>query len=336
MKTIVISGACSNIGKTTLANAINNILPNSGRIKIGHGKKKDGQTGYFYKMGTSFSQLVNAHNAYSFLIIESNAILNEITPDLTIYLPAENPKPSAKKAAEVADITRGQLITEEKLLEIATKLDLSIPLVKKIIWFSGCRTEKTTAIIMTGGKSSRMGQDKSTLEIDGLKITEKTANQLRPWFDEIIISCATPSKNFESIKDVISVYDEKEHYGPLMGVYSSLKYSSNRINFIIACDIPEIDLNLIYILLSESDEYNAALPVFHEDRYEPLFAMYTKECLKVAESLIEKNVGRMSTLIENCNTKIIKNHNSDWYYNLNTPEQLENFLSQKAEVSNGR
>jgi len=86
MKTIVISGARSNVGKTTAAKKIVRLLPGSRYIKIGHGKEKPGQEGEFFHTGITFSDIISKHGDASFLIIESNAILNEITPDLLIYL----------------------------------------------------------------------------------------------------------------------------------------------------------------------------------------------------------------------------------------------------------
>lgn len=330
MKTIVISGACSNIGKTTLAKAIHSILPESARIKIGHSAKKANKSGHFYEMGTTFSQLKMNHKDSPYLIIESNAILNDITPDLLIYLPGDNPKPSAKKASQMADITRGQVVTEEVLKNLSIKLNITDKQIRQIVWLSGCRPHKTSAIIMTGGKSSRMGKDKATIEIDGSKLVERTINKLRPCFDEIIISVANNSDKSYNFENCKVVYDELGNHGPLMGLYSSLKSSSYSVNFVIACDIPEIDLSLMYRLLSESVEYEAAVPIFKDDRFEPLFAMYTNKCTEKAKHLLDQKVKRMSALVKECNTKIIDDHTNDWYYNLNTPEQLKNFLSRGA------
>ncbi len=107
MKTIVISGAKSNIGKTTLAEGICRLLPGSVRVKLGHGELKESEDNVFYPAGTPFERIKADNPKADFLIIESNRILEEIEPDLTVYLPAEDPKPSAALAEAKADLIRG-------------------------------------------------------------------------------------------------------------------------------------------------------------------------------------------------------------------------------------
>ena len=113
MKTVVISGARSNVGKTTLAEKIRRLLPGSVRVKLGHGELKEDVDGVFYHAGTPYERIIEDNPQADFLVIESNRILEEIDPDLSIYLPADDPKPSAALAEERADLIRGCGETEE-------------------------------------------------------------------------------------------------------------------------------------------------------------------------------------------------------------------------------
>ena len=107
MKTIVISGARSNVGKTTLAEEIRQLLPGSVRVKLGHGELKEDMDDVFYHAGTPYERIKEENPQADFLIIESNRILEEIEPDIAIYLPADEPKPSAALAETRADLIRG-------------------------------------------------------------------------------------------------------------------------------------------------------------------------------------------------------------------------------------
>ena len=107
MKTIVISGAKSNVGKTTLAEKVSGLLPGSVCVKLGHGELKEGVNNVFYHAGTPFATIVEENTDAEFLIIESNRVLEEIDPDLVIYLPANDPKPSAGLAENRAHLIRG-------------------------------------------------------------------------------------------------------------------------------------------------------------------------------------------------------------------------------------
>ena len=137
MKIIVVSGARSNIGKTHLSQALSELLPGAVRVKIGHhDRKHDGEPNY-YSMGTGFSTIAAEHGDAPYVVIESNSILGEITPECVIYLPADDPKPSAETAVNKADIIRGEHITAAKISALAERLGCSELLVRKIAEFSG-------------------------------------------------------------------------------------------------------------------------------------------------------------------------------------------------------
>ena len=88
-------------------------------MKIGHHACKPDSDDHLYPMGTSFSNIAAEHGNARFLIIESNRILEEITPECAIYLPAENPKPSAEIAMKKADIIRGEAVPASKIAVLA-------------------------------------------------------------------------------------------------------------------------------------------------------------------------------------------------------------------------
>lgn len=199
-------------------------------------------------------------------------------------------------------------------------------------WLKGKRPEKVTAIILSGGKSKRMGKDKATMKIDGLKMIDRIINKLNPFFDEIIISISS-KKHITETPNIKMIYDKKLNQGPLMGLYSSLSESSNHVNFVIACDIPFIDIEFVNRLLSGSVEYEISVPSFSKNRFEPLYAMYTKSCLSQLENLIKNKQFKLSALIKNCNSEIITMHKPDWYYNLNTPDDFSDFLTVNTNLT---
>jgi len=133
MKIFVISGAHSNVGKTQLARAICAMLPGSTYVKIGHGKRKPDVDGAFYHLETPFSIIAADHKNAETLVIESNSILGEIRPDCTVYLPSENPKPSAALARGKADIIRGEKAGDDKIAQLSTRLALPVSTIVEIV-----------------------------------------------------------------------------------------------------------------------------------------------------------------------------------------------------------
>jgi hypothetical protein len=137
MKVIVVSGARSNVGKTHLSRALCTLLPGAVRVKIGHHARKPGGDSCLYGMGTGFSTIAAEHSDARFLIIESNRILEEITPDCAIYLPADNPKPSAEIAMKKADIIRGEPLPASRISVLAKRMECDEAVIRRIVELAG-------------------------------------------------------------------------------------------------------------------------------------------------------------------------------------------------------
>ena len=132
MTVIVISGASSKVGKTTLARNLRRILEGAEVVKIGHGARKPGLRNHFYESGTPFQTIRENHGAATWLIVESNSILHEMEPDLVVYLEGENAKPSAQYAKGRADIVSARPIDKDALAALAARLGISIELMREI------------------------------------------------------------------------------------------------------------------------------------------------------------------------------------------------------------
>ena len=107
-----------------------------------------------------------------------------------------------------------------------------------------------TAIILAGGKSSRMGTDKGVLSINGKTMLEHICEQLHGTFGQILISATDAEKYSFAGFEVIE--DKMPGQGPLMGIASALEASANEINFVVACDIPHIEMGCVRKMLTEA------------------------------------------------------------------------------------
>ncbi len=182
--------------------------------------------------------------------------------------------------------------------------------------------EKATAIILAGGDSSRMGADKSMLAIKGRPIVEIISEQLRGTFGQILISANEVDKlaflGFEVIRDKIP------GQGPLMGIASALEASANELNFVIACDIPHIDLTYVRRMLAEAEGVDIVIPTTGDERYEPLFAVYRKSALKAINEVLSSGGRKISDVFSRCRVKYIELE-ARGFTNLNTITEYEEF-----------
>ena len=103
-----------------------------------------------------------------------------------------------------------------------------------------------TAIILCGGKSSRMGFDKSKYEINGKLLIEICAEKLGSVFEEVLLVTKDTDK-FKKLRYKI-IGDDADDYAPVLGIYKGLLEAGSHFSFIIACDMPVISLNYINYL----------------------------------------------------------------------------------------
>jgi len=151
-----------------------------------------------------------------------------------------------------------------------------------------------TCIVVAGGKSRRMGQDKALLTISGVPMIQHIYRQLKIIFNSFLISNNTPEKF--AFLGLPMVRDLRPDAGPLMGIYSSMLKCSTSAVFSCACDIPEIPLELIHEMHSHLEKNDIVIPVtYPQGQYEPLFAFYSMNCLKEIENAIMSGENKISS-----------------------------------------
>ena len=188
-----------------------------------------------------------------------------------------------------------------------------------------------TAIILAGGDSRRIGKDKGMLPIKGQPIIKHILEQLRPYFTQILISSNDLSRyNFPGV-EVVS--DRAAGHGPLMGIASALRASASELNFVIACDIPEVDMELVRMMVRQGREFDAVVPVTGPGRYEPVFAVYKKGLLRAMEAALAAGNNRIMEALKHRSVKYVDLTGSGKFGNINTVEDYRQFLETQ---NNGR
>ena len=178
------------------------------------------------------------------------------------------------------------------------------------------KTNQITAIILAGGKSSRLKKNKAFLPINGKTLIETVIGNLTPYFDEIIISAS--SKRKLCGLPCQTVLDEQPGFGPLMGILSGLRASKNQNNFIIACDIPEFNHPFFTKMLPYINHHEIVVPVNGHNLFEPLFAFYRKNLIPLLEKHMQQDKRKVNQLLANCHTKYVGMEDNDKQPSLKT------------------
>lgn len=175
-------------------------------------------------------------------------------------------------------------------------------------------------IILAGGKSSRMGQDKGLMLLNGKSMIEyviDVAKQISPQ-----ISIVANNESYS--KFGLPVYkDEFEEKGPLAGIYTGLKNSTTEHNLILSCDIPFVQKDLLEFLLISSEGSDITTSLF-QDKLHPLIGVYSKSCESIIAQQISKNELKVSNIFEKLKTKQIdvSHFDSSNFRNINSETDL--------------
>jgi molybdopterin-guanine dinucleotide biosynthesis protein A len=186
--------------------------------------------------------------------------------------------------------------------------------------------EPQAGIILCGGKSSRMGKDKASLSFLGRPLIKIVIDSLKTLFSKIIVvtndTINYQKYNLPIIKDILP------QKGPLGGIYTGLLYSKSKYNFVVACDMPFINLNLIRYLFRHKDDCDLIIPYFKV--YQPLYAIYSKNCISAIEESIFSNNLEVKNLINMVKVKVIDekqvcrfDKKGLCFTNINTPQEFE-------------
>ena len=140
-----------------------------------------------------------------------------------------------------------------------------------------------TGIILSGGKSSRMGENKSIMKIGNRNVIEYVTDLMKSLFNKVILITNDPDDY--KFLDLEMYADIFLRMGPLAGIHSGLNNSKTIKNFIISCDIPLMKAAMIkYLTEFKTDK---PITIAKADGFiQQLCGVYDKKCLPAAEEIL--------------------------------------------------
>ena len=195
-----------------------------------------------------------------------------------------------------------------------------------------------TGVILAGGKSLRMGLNKSFLKIGNQTIIKCTVDLMKSIFAEVVIITNTPDEyKFLNIPMYEDIYQWK---GPLAGIHSALVNSKTEKIFVISCDVPLMTKEMIKYIVDYKTDKSI---VFCEAAgyHQPLVGVYTKKILleveiflsnsKINDKSFHKFLNEVDSEIINPST--LPFYKDDLFFNVNRKEDysaiLPKFSTQK-------
>ena len=188
---------------------------------------------------------------------------------------------------------------------------------------------EVTGVLLAGGKSRRMGEDKRCLVVGGQTLLERGLAVLRSIFQEVLIVIAQDSPPLGV--DARVVRDLVPDCGSLGGLYSGLSQATTPYIFVVACDMPFLDQAVIAQFTSRRATADIVMAKL-AGRLHPMHALYGKRCLQAAEQMIRARQLKIQEMVSQACIRVHYVTEADLltidpsgrsFYNVNTPADLE-------------
>jgi molybdenum cofactor guanylyltransferase len=189
---------------------------------------------------------------------------------------------------------------------------------------------KAGAIILSGGKSRRMGTNKALLPISEKPSIERIKDELGKQFHDMVL--VTNNHDIYEFLQIKMVGDQYPGKGPLAGIHAGLMAAVHDVNLVVACDMPFVSAGLGAKLVENIRDYDAVVPIIGGTMH-PLFAVYRKSIIKEIESCLKNNSLRMIHMLDNMNVLYLTEQDlqdfndeslAQIFFNMNHPEEYEN------------
>lgn len=188
-----------------------------------------------------------------------------------------------------------------------------------------------SCIILAGGKSLRFGHDKVLERVGNTSLLELVISRIDSLSKDIIIVTAkkrtfAPLANHPKVKMVSDIFPGQ---GSLGGIYTGLVESGSFYNLVIAADMPFLNEPLLRYMIEVSNGFDFVLPRV-KNLYEPLHAIYSKNCIAPIESILKQGKKVIIELFDHVKVRYVEDEEVDRFdpqhlsfFNINTKEDLE-------------
>jgi molybdopterin-guanine dinucleotide biosynthesis protein A len=187
-----------------------------------------------------------------------------------------------------------------------------------------------SAIVLAGGRSSRMGTPKALLLFDGRPLIAHLVAALRTRFEEVVV-VASPALALPALPARV-VRDDVEYQGPVGGLVYGLRAVTHDLAFVSSCDAPFLNLDLVSCFLSRAEGHDVVVGRW-QGRLQPLHAVYRASVLPQLEQQLARGELRPVSLFDRVRTLVLGEDEIRLidpegmsFLNMNTPEDYAQAL----------
>jgi molybdopterin-guanine dinucleotide biosynthesis protein A len=186
-----------------------------------------------------------------------------------------------------------------------------------------------TGVLLAGGKSRRMGEDKRFILVGQRTLFERSCTVLCELFEQVCVVIAQDSAALNA--EVPVVRDLIPDCGSLGGLYTGLQWAKTQRIFLAACDMPFLHSDVIRYMARQNDQRDIVIGRW-DGRLQPTHAIYSRKCIPVIEEMINLGNRKIQSMIGHpaLRVRVIDeteirqiDHEGRSMFNINTPSDLE-------------
>lgn len=179
-------------------------------------------------------------------------------------------------------------------------------------------------LVLAGGESRRMGQDKALLSRDGRSQLAHVVALLAEVVDEVFVSTRREQQGDAERARFRQIVDRFAGIGPVAGILSALLEYPQVDWLVVACDLPNIDQETLQFLLDHrgAEQAFTAYRSSHDGLPEPLCALYRPGAAAIIQAFIDDGIVCPRKILMRADTKLLEQPNPRALDNVNTPADL--------------
>jgi len=193
------------------------------------------------------------------------------------------------------------------------------------------RTPPISGLILAGGKSTRMGQDKGLISYRGMPHRDYLHKLLKNFCEDVFISCR--QDQLRSINELPSIPDTFFNLGPFGALLSAFRERPDHAWFVVACDYPLLDRGTILQLLTSRNpsKIATAFQSAPNDFPEPLVTLWEPRSYPELLRFLAQGYSCPRKVLINTDVQIIHAENPNALRNVNDPEEMKEVMTLLGE-----
>ncbi|MDA0769871.1 MAG: hypothetical protein BZY79_05085 [SAR202 cluster bacterium Casp-Chloro-G4] len=201
-----------------------------------------------------------------------------------------------------------------------------------------------SGIVLAGGRSRRLGRSKALEPFQGEPMISRVIERLSNITDDLVFvvndqeqASGLPISSVPMNLPHKTMVDMYPDGGSLGGIFTGLSAAISQWAFVVACDMPFLNVDLMRQMLSLREGYDAVVP--RTDGYpEPTHALYSKSCLQYMERRLQNNDLKIARFFDEVNVRFleeteVREIDGDLlsFFNVNTQDDLDRALTLAEE-----